>query len=87
MLRHHRAFLGHITANRRPIRQLVEGKDHPELVSAYYNRAVDVVKAFRDAHIRIVAIYIIGPASQERACEGQGDSVGHGADASHDAGG
>ena len=45
------------------------------------------MKAFRDAHIRIVSIYIIGPASRERAYEAQEDSVGHGADASHDAGG
>ena len=82
MPRHHRAFLRHLTANPRPVRQLVEGRDHPELVNAY-NSAVDAVKAFRDAHIRIVAIYIIGPASRERADEAREDSAGD--SASHDA--
>lgn len=64
MPRHHRAFLRHLSANPRPIRDFVQTKT-PELVEAY-NQAVGAVKGFRDAHIRIVALYIIGPASRER---------------------
>ncbi|KAL4064593.1 Indoleamine 2,3-dioxygenase [Scleroderma yunnanense] len=70
MPRHHRAFLRHLTANPRPVRTLVE-RGNPELVGAY-NQAVGAVKAFRDAHIRIVAIYIVGPASRERLDDGKG---------------
>jgi indoleamine 2,3-dioxygenase len=36
-----------------------------ELLDAY-NSAVQSVREFRDAHIKIVAIYIIGPAARER---------------------
>ncbi|KAI5993972.1 Indoleamine 2,3-dioxygenase, partial [Pisolithus albus] len=64
MPRHHRAFLRHPSANPRPLRDFVMTKT-PELVEAY-NQAVGAVKGFRDAHIRIVALYIIGPASRER---------------------
>ena len=77
--------LRHISANPRPVRQLVEGKGHPELVNAY-NSAVGAVKPFRDLHIRIMAIHIIRPASRERYGVRE-NSVGHGADASRDAGG
>ncbi|KAF8442483.1 Indoleamine 2,3-dioxygenase [Boletus edulis BED1] len=64
MPRHHRNFLRHLTANPRPVRSLVMGGD-PKLVGAY-DASVNAVKQFRDAHIRIVALYIIGPASRER---------------------
>lgn len=64
MPRHHRNFLRHLIANPRPVRDLVS-KGDPKLVAAY-NDAVRAVKQFRDAHIRIVVIYIIGPASRER---------------------
>jgi len=64
MPRHHRNFLRHLTANPRPVRNLVIGRA-PRLVDAY-NDAVHAVKQFRDAHIRIVALYIIGPASRQR---------------------
>lgn len=64
MARHHRTFLRHLSTNPRPMRDLVHTKT-PELVEAY-NQAVGVVKAFRDAHIRFVALYIVGPASRER---------------------
>ena len=73
MPRHHRAFLRHLIANPRPVRGLIEGGDHPELLDAY-NSAVGAMKAFRDAHIRIVAIYIVGPASRQRAVEAQEDA-------------
>ena len=75
MPRHHRAFLRHLVANPRPVRRLVEGGNHPELVDAY-NSAVDAMKTFRDAHIRIVAIYIVGPASRQRADEAREDAGG-----------
>ena len=74
--------LRHISANPRPVHQLVEGKGHPELVNAH-NSAVGAVKPFRDLHIRIM---VIRPASRERYGV-QENSVGHGADASRDAGG
>ncbi|KAI5985204.1 Indoleamine 2,3-dioxygenase [Pisolithus marmoratus] len=65
MPRHHRAFLRHLSANPFPIRDFVQTKS-PELIEAY-NQAVCAVKGFRDAHIRIVALYIIAPANRERA--------------------
>jgi indoleamine 2,3-dioxygenase len=66
MPRHHRNFLQHLSANPRPVRTLLEqGTPNAELLDAY-NSAVLSVKEFRDAHIKIVAIYIIGPAAQER---------------------
>ncbi|KAI6141958.1 Indoleamine 2,3-dioxygenase [Pisolithus thermaeus] len=64
MPRHHRAFLRHLSANPRPMRDFAQTKT-PELAEAY-NQAVVAVKGFRDAHIRIVALYIIGPASRGR---------------------
>ncbi|KAF8548363.1 Indoleamine 2,3-dioxygenase [Imleria badia] len=74
MPRHHRNFLRHLTANPRPVRNLVIGGD-PKLVEAY-NEAVNAVKQFRDAHIRIVAVYIIGPASRERTAVKEAEEVG-----------
>jgi len=32
-----------------------------------YNAAVDALRRFRDAHLRIVALYIIGPSHRSRA--------------------
>ena len=78
MPRHHRAFLRHLAANPRPLRALVEsesgplrqtedglqsteGQRSPELLAGY-NAAVTALREFRDAHLRIVAMYIIGPA-------------------------
>jgi indoleamine 2,3-dioxygenase len=57
----HRAFLRHISANPRPLRSLVMDSEHPEAIEAY-NKAVRALKGFRDAHIRIVTLYILGPA-------------------------
>ncbi|KIJ60347.1 hypothetical protein HYDPIDRAFT_117243 [Hydnomerulius pinastri MD-312] len=64
MPRHHRNFLRHLSANPRPVRGLAMGGD-PKLLEAY-NSAVRAVKEFRDSHIVIVALYIIGPSSRER---------------------
>jgi indoleamine 2,3-dioxygenase len=66
MPRHHRAFLRHLSANPRPLRALVTARAaaHPALLAAY-NAAVRALKGFRDAHMRIVALYIVGPSARE----------------------
>ncbi|KAG5645091.1 hypothetical protein DXG03_006905 [Asterophora parasitica] len=61
MPRHHRTFLNHLSANPRPLRAFVEGSKDAGLQEAY-NAAVLALKAFRDAHMIIVALYIIGPS-------------------------
>lgn len=61
MPRHHRSFLGHLQANPRPLRGMVETACDAKLTEAY-NTAVSALKVFRDAHVRIVAIYIVGPS-------------------------
>ncbi|KAF9449441.1 Indoleamine 2,3-dioxygenase [Macrolepiota fuliginosa MF-IS2] len=71
MPRHHRAFLNHLRGNQRPLRALVqkateERCDSPILEA--YNGALKALKEFRDAHMVVVALYIIGPA--RRAVKG-----------------
>jgi len=61
MPRHHRNFLRHLSTNPRPLRDFVEMSRSDSLVDAY-NAAVIALKVFRDAHVRIVAIYIVGPS-------------------------
>ena len=62
MPRHHRNFLRHFENNPRPLRAFVEvNKDHPGLLDAF-NASVEALKEFRDTHVRVVAIYIAGPA-------------------------
>lgn len=72
MPRHHRAFLRHLAANPRPLRALVEAETivgrNPELLAAY-NAAVKALRTFRDAHLRIVAMYIVGPSRRVEAGE------------------
>ena len=63
MPRHHRAFLKHLSADPRPVRQLVESSGDEALTEAY-NHAVKALKVFRDAHVRIVALYIVGPSKR-----------------------
>ncbi|KAG2110254.1 Indoleamine 2,3-dioxygenase [Suillus discolor] len=66
MPRHHRNFLRHLSTNPRPVRTFVmQTRPDINLLDAY-NSAVQSVKQFRDAHIKIVAIYIIAPAARER---------------------
>jgi indoleamine 2,3-dioxygenase len=70
MPRYHRAFLTHLGANQRPLRDLVlkatqEGCDAPILEA--YNGVVRAVKEWRDAHVIIVTLYIIGPSHRSRA--------------------
>ena len=74
MLRHHRNFLRHLTVNSRPVRNLVISGDQG-LVEAY-NDVVRTVKEFRDAHLQIVALYIIGPASRERMAAREAEGAG-----------
>ncbi|KAG8213495.1 Indoleamine 2,3-dioxygenase [Butyriboletus roseoflavus] len=74
MPRHHRNFLRHLTDNPRPVRNLVIGGDL-KLIEAY-NDAVHAVKQFRDAHIRIVTLYIIVPASQEKRAAKEAEEAG-----------
>ena len=72
MPRHHRNFLRHLENNPRPLKALVEAnKDHPGLLDAF-NASVESLKELRDTHIRIVAIYVVGPA--RRAAERSGQS-------------
>ncbi|EGO24243.1 hypothetical protein SERLADRAFT_467213 [Serpula lacrymans var. lacrymans S7.9] len=59
----------HLSSNPRPLRSLVAEGD-PKLLEAY-NATVNAVKEFRDAHIRIVAIYIIGPSRKAKAREAE----------------
>ncbi|KIY65594.1 Indoleamine 2,3-dioxygenase [Cylindrobasidium torrendii FP15055 ss-10] len=61
MPRHHRNFLAHLAANPRPLRELVISRGDAKLEAAY-NKAVGALKSFRDSHITIVALYIIGPS-------------------------
>jgi len=61
MPRHHRAFLRHLAASPRPLRALVQASDDTKLLEAY-NAAVTALKVFRDAHVKIVAVYIMGPS-------------------------
>jgi indoleamine 2,3-dioxygenase len=77
MPRHHRAFLVHLAASPTPLRTLVttHAAEASDLVAAY-NAAVSALKAFRDAHMRVVAIYIVGPARR---------AAGHEAKAREDA--
>lgn len=91
MPRHHRAFLTHLSANPRPLRDLVisaaasssqsvatspSSPPSPSLdILAAYNAAVASLRRFRDAHMTIVALYILGPARRAK----QAGEVGLGA--------
>ncbi|KAG6836159.1 hypothetical protein H0H93_010750 [Arthromyces matolae] len=61
MPRHHRTFLNHLSANPRPLREIVATRNDVGLRDAY-NTAVLALKEFRDAHMIIVAQFIIGPS-------------------------
>ncbi|KAI0035381.1 tryptophan 2,3-dioxygenase [Vararia minispora EC-137] len=70
MPRHHRAFLRHLANAPRPLRELVEEYQEKDSgLADAYNRAVGAMKRFRDAHMRIVALYIMGPARREREAQ------------------
>ena len=61
MPRHHRNFLGHLGTAPRPLRAAVARTGDAAFVDAY-NAALEALRRFRDAHMRIVALYIIGPS-------------------------
>lgn len=69
MPRHHRNFLNHLSASPRPLRALVIDAGDPALLDAY-NAAVKALKEFRDAHMVIVALYIVGPSRKPRRASG-----------------
>ncbi|KAJ3872187.1 tryptophan 2,3-dioxygenase [Lentinula edodes] len=84
MPRHHRNFLSHLReqSRRRSLRAWVlesvaEAEANTPLLNANtpllnaYNSAVTALKKFRDAHIVLVARYIIGPAARSKT---RGDS-------------
>jgi indoleamine 2,3-dioxygenase len=61
MPRHHRNFLRHLGGAPRPLRAAVARTGDAALVDAY-NAALEALRRFRDAHLRIVALYIVGPS-------------------------
>ncbi|KAA1476277.1 Indoleamine 2,3-dioxygenase [Dentipellis sp. KUC8613] len=75
MPRHHRNFLRHLAAAPRPLRAAVEGGADAGLRAAY-NAAVGALKRFRDAHMRIVALYIVGPARRFGNAAGGAENSG-----------
>ncbi|KAK2459905.1 hypothetical protein APHAL10511_008105 [Amanita phalloides] len=68
----HRLFIDHLAAYPRPLRAFVavraQGEGGEELKAAY-NEAVGALKRFRDAHMVIAALYILGPARRAREKE------------------
>ena len=61
MPKNHRLFLDHLKTNPRPLRTFVMDKKD-EALSKAFNRAVMALKQFRDAHMIIASLYILGPA-------------------------
>ncbi|KAJ3876748.1 Indoleamine 2,3-dioxygenase [Lentinula edodes] len=72
MPRHHRNFLSHLReqSRRRSLRAWVLESATLQLLNTY-NPTVTVLKKFRDAHIVLMARYIIGPAAWDKL---RGDS-------------
>ncbi|KAJ8092442.1 hypothetical protein PM082_023695 [Marasmius tenuissimus] len=68
MPRNHRLFLDHLAKTERPLRGFVRESEDGELVGAF-NKAVMALKEFRDSHMIIVTLYIIGPARRARQSE------------------
>jgi len=65
MPRHHRAFLNHLRTNTRPLRAFVDRaveEEGDKSILEAYNAVLGSMKGFRDAHMVIVGLYIIGPA-------------------------
>ena len=74
MPKNHRSFLDHLKSNPRPLRTFVMDKND-EALSMAFNRSVLALKEFRDAHMIIVALYILGPA--KRAAKRRLEAAGH----------
>ncbi|KAG7089187.1 hypothetical protein E1B28_010889 [Marasmius oreades] len=83
MPRHHRNFLNHLRSTTRPLRQFVvnntcadpDDARNTALLDAY-NQAIVALKGFRDKHIILVSLYIVGPA--RRASIRTRDEIGGG---------
>lgn len=67
MPRHHRAFLNHLANSPRPLRDYILAHQHDEKIMNAYNAAVQALKVFRDKHMIIVTLYIVGPARRAAA--------------------
>ena len=61
MPRLHRDFLRYLAAAPRPLREAVVRTGKAPLTDAY-NAALSALRGLRDAHLRIVTLYIIGPS-------------------------
>jgi indoleamine 2,3-dioxygenase len=73
MPRRHRTFLGRLEGVRELVTkvsaELEESKDDGDIKRKLvdsYNLAVNALKTLRDAHYKVVAMYIIGPAAREK---------------------
>ena len=66
MPRHHRNFLRHLAATPRPLRDAVARTGDAALTDAY-NASLAALRRMRDAHLRLVALYIIGPSHRAAA--------------------
>lgn len=84
MPRNHRLFLDHLKASPRPLRTFVTDAGDEELLSAY-NTAIKALKTFRDAHMIIVTLYILGPARRAKDAAPKNDSIQDDGAASKDA--
>ena len=62
---YHRSFIDHLASYPRPLRSFVLEREDEELKKAY-NQAVKALKVFRDAHMIVAALYILGPARRAR---------------------
>ncbi|KAF8998507.1 Indoleamine 2,3-dioxygenase [Cyathus striatus] len=69
MPRHHRAFLSHLSTSPYPLRGLVVSENATADLKEAYNKAVGSLKNFRDAHMKVVVLYIVGPARRRPAGE------------------
>ncbi|KAF9265338.1 Indoleamine 2,3-dioxygenase [Marasmius fiardii PR-910] len=70
MPRNHRLFLDHLAKTSRPLRGFVQESNNEGLLKAF-NEAVMALKEFRDAHMIIVTLYIIGPARRAKTFESE----------------
>jgi indoleamine 2,3-dioxygenase len=77
----HRLFLDHLKTNPRPLRAFVMDTNDSGLLEAY-NNAVLALKEFRDAHMIIAALYILGPARRAKAA-----AIGRGVGSTMESGG
>ena len=73
MPRHHRNFLRHLAATPRPLRSAVARTGDAALTDAY-NASLAALRRLRDAHLRLVALYIIGPSHRAPAAAAGKDS-------------